>query len=107
MNKSNSMYFKNGFFEQPIEGAIKISKIYWRELIEAQSNGFVIRTNKDGYPIAVKIDDIELSYREKRALEYPSIQEQLDMLYWDKVNQTNLWQEAISAVKAEYPKEQK
>lgn len=40
-----------------------------------------------------------------RKKEYTSIQEQLDMLYWDKVNNTNLWQEHISAVKAKYPKD--
>lgn len=48
----------------------------------------------------------EKSYSEKRALEYPSIQEQLDMLYWDKVNGTNNWQETIADIKAKYPKEE-
>lgn len=47
-----------------------------------------------------------LSYAEKRALEYPSIQEQLDMMYWDKVNGTNNWQETIADIKAKYPKEE-
>jgi len=44
-------------------------------------------------------------YQRDRAKEYPSIQEQLDLQYWDKVNGTNKWQEAINAVKAKYPKE--
>lgn len=39
-----------------------------------------------------------------RVKEYPSIQEQLDMQYWDLVNGTNTWQDAINAVKAKYPK---
>jgi len=43
-------------------------------------------------------------YQRDRAKEYPSIQEQLDLQYWDKVNGTNKWQEAINAVKAKYPK---
>ena len=43
-------------------------------------------------------------YAEKRAKEYPTIQEQLDMIYWDKVNGTNLWQEKIAEIKAKYPK---
>ena len=30
--------------------------------------------------------------------------EQLDMQYWDKINGTNNWQDAINAVKAQYPK---
>jgi hypothetical protein len=44
-------------------------------------------------------------YKRDRAKEYPSIQEQLDMQYWDKVNGTNTWQEAIDAIKTKYPKE--
>jgi hypothetical protein len=43
-------------------------------------------------------------YQRDRAVAYPSIQEQLDLLYWDKVNGTNNWEAAIEAVKTEYPK---
>jgi len=46
----------------------------------------------------------EPTYAEKRLAEYPSIGEQLDMIYWDKVNNTNLWQEKITEIKAKYPK---
>lgn len=45
-----------------------------------------------------------LSYAELRSREYPPIQEQLDMQYWDKVNGTNVWQKTIEAIKAKYPK---
>jgi len=43
-------------------------------------------------------------YQRDRSKAYPSIQEQLDMQYWDKVNGTSNWQNAINAVKAQYPK---
>lgn len=43
-------------------------------------------------------------YQRDRAKSYPSIQEQLDLQYWDKINGTNNWQDAINAVKAQYPK---
>ena len=43
-------------------------------------------------------------YKIDRAKAYPSIQEQLDMQYWDKVNGTDTWEQAINAVKAQYPK---
>ena len=43
-------------------------------------------------------------YQRDRAKAYPSIQEQLDMQYWDKVNGTDTWEQAINAVKAQYPK---
>jgi len=39
-----------------------------------------------------------------RANAYPSIQEQLDMQYWDKVNGTTNWEDAIAKVKADTPK---
>ena len=35
---------------------------------------------------------------------YPSIQDQLDMQYWDKVNGTTTWQDAIAKVKTDTPK---
>ena len=43
-------------------------------------------------------------YQRNRAKAYPSIQEQLDMQYWDKINNTDTWEQAINAVKAQYPK---
>ncbi|MCI5545136.1 MAG: hypothetical protein MR368_06700 [Azospirillum sp.] len=46
-----------------------------------------------------------LIYREERLAAYPDIGEQLDMIYWDKINNTNLWVEKISGVKGKYPKE--
>tara|TARA_B100000035_G_C21017246_1_gene562501 strand:+ start:1679 stop:1993 length:315 start_codon:yes stop_codon:yes gene_type:complete len=47
----------------------------------------------------------EPTYAELRAEAYPSIEDQLDMQYWDKVNGTNHWQQSITTVKATYPKE--
>lgn len=44
------------------------------------------------------------TYLERRAVSYPSLAEQLDMQYWDSVNGTTTWADAIAAVKAEYPK---
>ena len=38
-------------------------------------------------------------------MAYPSIQDQLDMQYWDKVNSTTNWQDAIAKVKSDNPKE--
>jgi len=46
------------------------------------------------------------AYKTSRASEYPSIQDQLDMQYWDKINGTNHWETLISEVKTKYPKGQ-
>ena len=43
-------------------------------------------------------------YQRDRATAYPSIQEQLDMQYWDNVNGTTTWEDAIAKVKADNPK---
>ena len=43
-------------------------------------------------------------YQRERATAYPSIQEQLDMQYWDNVNGTTNWEDAIAKVKADNPK---
>ena len=45
------------------------------------------------------------SYARARASAYPSIQEQLDLQYWDKKNGTKKWEEAIDKVKTDNPKQ--
>ena len=59
--------------------------------------------------VTAKVAELDAEYSAKqyardRKKEYKSIEEQLDMQYWDKVNNTNLWQEHINAVKTKYPK---
>jgi hypothetical protein len=43
-------------------------------------------------------------YQRDRATAYPSIQDQLDMQYWDNVNGTTNWEDVIAKVKADNPK---
>ena len=43
-------------------------------------------------------------YQRDRANDYPPIEEQLDMQYWDKINGTNNWETMIAEIKARYPK---
>ncbi len=43
-------------------------------------------------------------YDELRVAEYPSREDQLDMMYWDKVNGTTTWEDTIQAIKDKYPK---
>jgi hypothetical protein len=43
-------------------------------------------------------------YARNRAADYPSVNDQLDMIYWDGVNGTTTWQDAIAAVKTAHPK---
>ena len=43
-------------------------------------------------------------YQRDREVQYPSLQEQLDLQYWDQVNGTTKWKEAIAKVKSDNPK---
>jgi uncharacterized membrane-anchored protein len=43
-------------------------------------------------------------YQRNRASAYKSIEEQLDMQYWDRVNGTDTWKQHIDAVKTAHPK---
>ena len=43
-------------------------------------------------------------YQRDRQKQYPSIPDQLDMLYWDKVNGTENWLNSIESVKNKFPK---
>jgi hypothetical protein len=44
-------------------------------------------------------------YKYDRAMKYLPIQEQLDMQYWDKKNGTTNWEDHITKVKTDIPKE--
>ena len=59
--------------------------------------------------IQAKIVELQAEYDSKqyqrdRAEQYPTIQEQLDMQYWDAVNGTTKWKDAIAKVKTDNPK---
>lgn len=43
-------------------------------------------------------------YITRRKYNYPSIAQQLDLLYHDKVNNTDVWYDTVKAVKDAYPK---
>ena len=44
------------------------------------------------------------TYKDKRLEDYHSLNEQLDMLYWDQKNGTTNWQDHITEVKNKHPK---
>jgi len=45
-----------------------------------------------------------LQYQRDRAEAYPSLQDQADMAYWDRKNGTTTLDDALDAIKAEFPK---
>ncbi len=51
-----------------------------------------------------KWDDQQNGYKRSRQSAYLPIADQLDMQYWDSVNDTTLWKDHIAKVKADNPK---
>jgi len=57
--------------------------------------------------IEAKMVELQADYDAKqyqRDRVYPSIGEQLDMQYWDSVNGTTTWKDAVAKVKSDNPK---
>jgi len=57
--------------------------------------------------IEAKMVELQAEYdanQYQRDRVYPSIQEQLDMQYWDKVNGTTNWEDSITQIKTDNPK---
>ena len=69
-----------------------------------------IQTAKwDGNQWVVEEDPIKVAnkaneWQRIRQMEYPSIQDQLDMQYHDLVDGTTTWKDAVAKVKADNPK---
>lgn len=54
------MYWKAGFYDEPLDGAVEISVEYWKELLDGQASGKLIAEDAEGYPILVEYKyDIE------------------------------------------------
>ena len=45
------------------------------------------------------------SIQARRVNLYANVEQQLDLLYWDMMNNTTHWQDSITAIKTEFPKE--
>jgi predicted phosphoribosyltransferase len=52
----------------------------------------------------LRLEAAQKANQYKQARKYPSVPDQLDMIYWDGVNGTTNFQAAIGAVKAASPK---
>ena len=46
----------------------------------------------------------QFGYIEARQQAYGSVQDQLDMQYWDEVNSTTVWKDHVAKVKSDNPK---
>ena len=68
-----------------------------------------VQTQPTDAEITAEISRLQAEYDSKqyarnRAESYPSLTEQADMAYWDRQNNTTTLDDAISAVKLQFPK---
>jgi hypothetical protein len=86
-------------------------------MLQDDSNGagvYIKEWNLDiAEPTDTQLDALETEAQAKeelqtilntRATSYPLIKEQLDMQYWDSVNGTTTWKDAVAKVKSDNPK---
>jgi len=78
------------------------NKLYWYEDESVVRKPTLEEVN-------AKIAELEAEYEAQqyqrdRKEAYKPLAEQLDMMYWDKVNGTTTWQDHIDQVKADNPK---
>ena len=70
--------------------------------LSIQNNGI------ENFPTDKEIDDAYKAEKAKtqylRDRKYPTLEEQLDMQYWDEVNGTTKWKDAIAKIKTDSPK---
>lgn len=86
---------------QEIEDAKPMMKQVNNEVSEFSSSDYeqAIEDRKNSL-----LNDYNFGYIESRQKAYGSVQDQLDMQYWDGVNGTTLWADHIAQVKADNPK---
>ena len=71
------------------------------------ANGNPVTIDQAAYDAEVARLETEYNatqYQRDRKQAYASIEEQLDMQYWDSVNGTTTWADHIAAVKGAHPK---
>jgi hypothetical protein len=88
---------------------VQISYPYVEGYVEVDDNVFADMIKKSNgtfdYSDEFKAEHIKVdTYKDNRKMAYPSIADQLDMLYWDKVNGTENWLNSIESVKNRFPK---
>ena len=54
--------------------------------------------------LQAEYDAENATWKVNRKKEYKNIEEQLDMMYWDKVNGTTTWKDRVAKVKSDNPK---
>jgi hypothetical protein len=103
------LYYKDNEIKWILSDDVQVDNTYDYDILVVPNDLVLTKTNEDGISVQLTVTEVQealtnIDYASKRTLEYPTIQEQLDMQYWDSVNGTTTWQDAIEAIKNKYPK---
>ena len=74
------------------------------DVIVDDGNAYIGGAYADGSFTPAPIPEDVSTYSSRRRYAYASIEDQLDMQYWDNVNSTTTWKDHVAAVKAAHPK---
>ena len=84
-----------------------ILQLYSDAVFVLDDKGTFSAKDKDGKAVTIDMDAVNTEFNKqnyKNERIYPSIEDQLDMQYWDKKNGTTTWVDAIAKVKSDNPK---
>ena len=88
-----------------VDGNVEYTAENAEELLRVGKENSTTPADEVYHPTQEELDEYDSKqYQRDRATAYPSLTEQADMAYWDRQNGTTTLDDAISAVKAEFPK---
>ena len=70
---------------------------------EFETSEKILRSNNGKLYLEKDFVDEEPTDEQKRAAEMPTTEEQLKMMYFDRVNKTDVWFETLQAIYKKYP----
>ena len=78
-------YWKQGFYDEPVEGGVEITDERWLELIDGQAAGMLITEDEQGSPVLTEYEPepIVLTYEQlvrQRIRERYSVDDELAIL---------------------------
>ena len=60
-------YWKQGFYDEPVEGGVEITDERWLELIDGQAAGLMITEDEQGRPVLTEyVDSVPMPTYEQR-----------------------------------------
>lgn len=92
-------YWKQGFYDEPVDGSVEITDEYYNQLLAGQSAGLLIAESRKGYPILIAYEPTIEELRTQKIAELRAY-DSSDMVnqfcientcgWWDKATRVGL-----------------